>query len=143
PVHHVPLVRPLRPMTDVIALCELRRLLVSQRPAIVHTHMAKAGALGRLAALTLRPRPRTVHTFHGHVLDGYFPPALQRAFVATERRLARATDVLLAVSPLVRDSLLELGIGRDEQYRVVALGIDLTPYLTQAVRRGDFRASLG
>ena len=143
PVRYVPLVRPLRPVTDVAAFREVRRVLVAERPAIVHTHMAKAGALGRFAALTIRPRPRTVHTFHGHVLDGYFPPMLERAFITAERGLARATDVLLAVSPRVRDSLLELGIGRFEQYRVVPLGIDLTPYLAPPVRRGELRASLG
>jgi glycosyltransferase involved in cell wall biosynthesis len=143
PVRHVPLVRPIRPLTDLVALHDVRRILQETRPAIVHTHMAKAGALGRLAALTVGPRPRTVHTFHGHVLDGYFSPLTQRLFVEAERRLARRTNVLLTISPLVRDSLLDLGIGRVEQYRVIPLGIDLGPYLIPAARRGDLRAELG
>ena len=94
--------------------------------------MAKAGTVGRLAALSLggrRPGPRTVHTFHGHVLDGYFSPAVQRAFVEVERRLAARTDALIAVSDEVRDALLELRIGRPGQYQVIPYGLDLGRFL--------------
>jgi glycosyltransferase involved in cell wall biosynthesis len=143
PVQYAPLVRAVRPATDVAAFRHLRRVVKNAGPVIVHTHMAKAGALGRLAALTVRPRPRTVHTFHGHVLDGYFSAPVQRAFIEAERQLARATDVLLAISPRVRDSLLDLGIGRAEQYRVASLGIDLTPYVASHAHCGSFRSELG
>ncbi|MDP9072902.1 MAG: glycosyltransferase, partial [Actinomycetota bacterium] len=116
-VERVPLVRQLRPTTDVQALASTRRLLRCHHPKLLHTHMAKAGTIGRLAALSLgRYRPRTVHTFHGHVLDGYFHPLVQRSFVEVERRLARHTDLLIAVSPQIRDSLLAIGIGTAEQY---------------------------
>lgn len=128
-VHRVPLVRPVRPVSDVRAFVALRRLLGGYRPAIVHTHMAKAGALGRWAAATLKPRPRVVHTYHGHVLDGYFSGSVERAFIRAERVLASRTDVLIAISPEVRDSLLDLGIGTPSQYRIIPLGLELDPFL--------------
>lgn len=143
-VEHLPLVRPLRPVTDARAVGSVRNLLAHQRPELVHTHMAKAGTVGRLAGLSLgRHRPRLVHTFHGHVLDGYFPRAAQRGYIATERRLANSTDMLIAVSPQTRDELLALGVGRPEQYRVVPLGLDLRPFSPEAATRGRLRTRLG
>jgi len=142
-VERVPLVRPVRPLTDLRGLVAVRRLLHQARPRLVHTHMAKAGAIGRLAALSLRPRPKLVHTFHGHVLQGYFGAARQRAFLELERLLARWTDVLVAVSPEVRDELLALGVGRAGQYRVVPLGLDLDAHLKVAGPSGRLRSLLG
>lgn len=143
PVTRLPLIRPLRPATDARALAAARGLIAAQRPAVVHTHMAKAGTVARTAALTMRRRPRTVHTFHGHVLDGYFGSATQRAFIEVERRLARRTDVLVAVSPEVRDELLGMGIGEPGRFRVVPLGLDLRPFLAVGEPTGSFRARLG
>ena len=144
PVRRVPLVRPMRPTTDARAVAAIRKLLQEEQPAIVHTHMAKAGAVGRVAARSLgRHRPRTVHTFHGHVLTDYFSPVLQRGFVELERRLAKATDVLVAVSPEIRDSLLDLGIGRRSQYHVVPLGLDLAPFFAVRGQSGELRADIG
>jgi glycosyltransferase involved in cell wall biosynthesis len=131
PVWHVPLVRPVRPATDLRCLVAVRRLLRESGARLVHTDLAKAGTIGRVAALSSprRRRPRLVHTFHGHVLQGYFAGPQQRAFLQFERVLAKRTDVLVAVSPEVRDELLDLGIGKPAQYRVVPLGLDLAPLL--------------
>lgn len=142
PVHRVPLVRPLHPRHDARALLAVRRLIRSSGAVLVHTHMAKAGTVGRLAAATVRPRPLTVHTFHGHVLDGYFSPAVQRGFVAAEQALARHTDVLVAISTEIRDQLLELGIGLPSQYRVIPLGLDLSRHLAVEGRSGALREHL-
>lgn len=142
-VHPLPLVRPPHPVADARSLGAIRRLLVETRPALVHTHMAKAGALGRLAATTVRPRPRTVHTFHGHVLEGYFGPLARQAFIRAERRLARSTDVLVTVSPEIRDELVDLGIGRPGQYHVIRLGLELGPFLAVNGQSGRLRAHLG
>lgn len=142
-VHPVPLVRRLSPAMDMRAAASVHRLLSLHRPRLVHSHMAKAGAIARTAALALRPRPRLVHTFHGHVLDGYFGPGVQRAFLEIERRLARHTDCLVAVSPQVRDELLALGIGVPEQYRVVPLGLDLDRFLALDRPSGLLRRRLG
>lgn len=142
-VVRLPFVRPVQPPTDLRAARAVRDLLRRVRPAIVHTHMAKAGAIGRLVAHRLESRPRLVHTFHGHVLDGYFSRPVTKAFLAAERALARRTDVLVAVSGEIRDQLLELGIGRSEQYRVIPLGLDLTLHYASDEPPGAFRSSLG
>ena len=148
PVQRVPLVRPISPVSDVRSLRAVRQLVKGKRPKVVHTHMAKAGSIGRLAVLSSRPdnRPRLVHTFHGHVLEGYFGGPQQRAFIELERRLARRTDVLVAVSPEIRDELVDLGIGKPDQYRVIPLGLDLAPLLavgTSSGLRGSLRSTLG
>ena len=124
--------RPISPASDARAAWKVYRLLCEFKPAIVHTHMAKAGAVGRLAALAYnntagrRARARLVHTYHGHVLDGYFGLAKTRLFIAAERRLAGVTDRIVAISQRIRDELVqEYRIGRHEQYRVVPLGFDL------------------
>ena len=144
-VRSVPIVRALRPDADLRALRAVRRLITECGASLLHTHMAKAGSVGRAAALTFPPgrRPRLVHTFHGHCLDGYFPPLRQRAFLEAERALARRTDVLIAVSPEIRDALVDLKVGRGSQYEVIPLGLDLDPYLAVAGPRGTLRSELG
>ena len=137
--------RPLAPAHDAIALGQLLDAMRDFRPHIVHTHMAKAGTLGRLAAAIYnrtagRGRPaRVVHTYHGHVLDGYFGQTKTRVFLAVERGLARATHRIVAISPNIRRQLLgEHGIGRADQYVVVPLGFDLS---TLAAIDDDARAA--
>jgi glycosyltransferase involved in cell wall biosynthesis len=143
PVHRLPLVRPLSPAADARSVAAVRRLLGHHRPDILHTHMAKAGTVGRLAAMSTRPRPCVVHTFHGHVLDGYFSPRTQLAFTRAERWLARHTDALVAVSSEIRDQLLELGIGRPSQFVVIPVGLDLSAFLAVTEGRGQLRSALG
>jgi glycosyltransferase involved in cell wall biosynthesis len=143
PVVRLPLVRPLNPSMDARAVAATRRLLHSAGARVLHTHMAKAGTVGRIAAGSMTARPRTVHTFHGHVLDGYFNARTQRVFIELERALARRTDVLVAVSPEVRDSLQALGIGSRREFHVVPLGLDLDRFLTIAGPDGSLRAALG
>lgn len=127
--------RPIRPLADIRSFAQLLRLAWEERPHVIHTHMAKAGTLGRLAGLLYNrigpgrePQARAVlvHTFHGHVLDGYFSPLASQFFITIERWLARRTDCLIAVSPTIRDELVKKGIGRDDQWRVVPLGFDLS-----------------
>jgi glycosyltransferase involved in cell wall biosynthesis len=144
-LRRVPLTREIAPARDAQALVAVRRLLAYERPAILHTHMAKAGTVGRLAALSMRGRaaPLTVHTFHGHVLEGYFGQGAQRAILETERRLARRTDRIIAVSPQIRDQLVDLGIGRNRQIDVVPLGLDLHDFLDIDGPTGQLRAKLG
>ena len=123
---------------DLRALAWLTRELRRRRPDIVHTHTAKAGALGRIAARAARV-PHVVHTFHGHLLTGYFSPAVGRAVVTTERALARTTNRIVAVGEQVRDDLLAAGIGRTEQYRVIPPGVRVGAVPS----RTDARAALG
>jgi glycosyltransferase involved in cell wall biosynthesis len=134
--------REIRGGQDLVAFTQLVRLMRTFRPDIVHTHTAKAGTLGRLAARWCRV-PAVVHTYHGHVLQGYFSPPKVRLFVAIERWLGRRTDMLLAVSDRVRHELLELGIGRPDRFHVLPLGLDLDGLLGAEARRGEFKRELG
>ncbi|MFP1627996.1 glycosyltransferase [Streptomyces sp. 5K101] len=127
PVHRINgLGRAVRPSDDARCLAELVTAMRRFRPHIVHTHTAKAGALGRTAAVLARV-PSRVHTFHGHLLHGYFSPAKTKAVVAAERGLAALTDRLVAVGGRVRDDLVAAGIGRAAQYTVVPPGTSLAP----------------
>lgn len=139
----LPMVRALAPHLDAAAVAQMRSLLRRRRTRLVHSHMAKAGLVARVAASSLRRRPATVHTFHGHVLSGYFAPRTERFFAQLERTLARRTDLLLTVSPEVRDQLLDLGIGRPAQFEVLPIGIDLSPLVNLVPGSGDLRRQLG
>jgi len=86
---------------DLVAFGKLVKLMRAVRPTIVHTHTAKAGAVGRLAALVAGV-PIRVHTFHGHVFRGYFSPLKTRAFLWIERFLGRFTHAVVAISELQR-----------------------------------------
>ena len=143
--------RDIAPLHDAVALAQVLDTLRDFRPHIVHTHMAKAGAIGRVATAIYNrtagrdARARVVHTYHGHVLEGYFSPAKTRAFLSVERTLARVTDRLIAISPRIRKELLDdYRIGRPEQYHVVPLGFDLDRLTSigDADRRAA-RAALG
>jgi glycosyltransferase involved in cell wall biosynthesis len=119
--------RDLSPMYDAVSVKRLVAEIKRVRPHIVHTHTAKAGAVGRMAALLAgdaKP-PVVVHTFHGHVLRGYFDPARTEFFRETEKFLAKHTTRLIAVGPEVRDDLVELGVAPPEKFSVIRLGIDL------------------
>jgi glycosyltransferase involved in cell wall biosynthesis len=124
--------RPLAPAHDGVALAQLLDVMRDLRPQIVHTHMAKAGTLGRLAAAIYNrtagrgDRAGVVHTYHGHVLDRYFSPTTTRLFLGAERAVARITDRIVAISPRIKTELLEqYRVGRPGQYRVIPLGFDL------------------
>lgn len=143
PLERVPsLRREVNVSRDVSSLRSLISLLEKQRPSIVHTHMAKAGALGRLAASRVGV-PNIVHTFHGHVLEGYFSGPKNSFFIKLERSLAKRTGALVAVSEAIRDELYDLGIGTDSQWHVVPLGLDLDDLLTGSADPDSARAVLG
>jgi glycosyltransferase involved in cell wall biosynthesis len=107
---------------DLKAFIAIRRSIRDFRPDIVHTHTAKAGLLGRLAAVTSRV-PVKVHTYHGHLLHGYFGRFISRVLVLVEQVLARSTTTLVAVGARVRDDLVASGIGHHDQYEVIPPGV--------------------
>lgn len=129
--------RAIRPLNDLRALLRLYRLMRRERPAIVHTHTAKAGVLGRIAA-RIAGVPVVVHTYHGHVLSGYFNPLASLFFRGIERALAPATDLILTVSESVKDDLVRLGVAPAGRVRVLPLGLDLQP-LSGSLPRGSLR----
>lgn len=135
--------REISPADDLLAVAKMVRLVRVLRPDVVHTHMAKAGTVGRLAAAICRV-PLVVHTYHGHVFHGYFSPRKTRVFLAIERALGRLTDRIVVVG----DRQLEELAGT---YRVaprgkllpIRLGLELEPFLHAEQHRGTLRAELG
>jgi glycosyltransferase involved in cell wall biosynthesis len=133
---------------DLAALVFLVRQIRHWQPQILHTHASKAGALGRIAALLAGRRrpPVIVHTFHGHVLTGYFPPVISAAFTLIERVLARYTTCLIAVSNEVRDDLLQLRVAPPERIIMLPDGFDFSrfdaPPEERRERREAFRRAL-
>jgi glycosyltransferase involved in cell wall biosynthesis len=139
--------REISPLRDLVATVRLARLIRKERPQILHTHTAKAGTVGRVAAVLAGPRrrpPIIVHTFHGHVLRGYFGPLRSRFFRQLERWLATKTTALIAVSPQVRDDLVALGVAPKERFVVIRLGIELDERVAaESNGRADNRRYLG
>jgi glycosyltransferase involved in cell wall biosynthesis len=130
---------------DIRSAVRLASLIRTERPHVLHTHTAKAGAIARAAAMLAgdaRP-PVVVHTFHGHVLKGYFGPTRTAFFRRVEQTLARTADVLVAVSPEVRDELVELGVAPREKFAVIRLGIPLEERLGDPTADADYRRAYG
>lgn len=135
--------RELRPLRDVVTAWRLWRVMRRVRPDVVHTHKAKAGALGRVVALAAGV-PVRVHTYHGHVFHGYFGPWKTRLFLAVERALARVTTRLVAPAAALVDELSgRYRIAPRDRFGVVPLGFDLEPFVTVENHRGELRARLG
>lgn len=127
---------------DVKALVKLYRLIRHERPHIVHTHTAKAGFLGRLAA-RLAGVPVVVHTYHGHVLHGYYGPLKTWLLRRMEQALAHLTDRIVAVSEQIKRDLVAYGVAPPEKIAVIPLGFDLSPFVRAQSHRGEFRRELG
>lgn len=143
-------------LKDVTSLFKIYREMKRIKPDILHTHTAKAGAVGRLAGLMYRwltfsslmgrPRPlKVVHTFHGHVFHSYYGRLKTKAFVMIERILARiATDRIVVISEQqLREINDTYGIGRREQFTIIPLGIDLKPFEEPSAGRREFRSAVG
>ncbi len=134
--------REIELLSDVAAYRQVAALIREFRPHIVHTHTAKAGLVGRLAARRAGV-PVIVHTFHGHVLRGYFSRPKEALFIRAERALASITTRLVTVSDQIRRDLLALGIGRADRFDVVRLGLDLSRYEHADARTGELKRELG
>jgi glycosyltransferase involved in cell wall biosynthesis len=135
--------RELRPARDIATARALYDVIRRVRPDVVHTHKAKAGALGRTAALLARV-PVRVHTFHGHVFRGYFSPGKTQMFLGIERALARISTKLIALSDKLVDELAgEYRIAPRDQFAVVPLGLPLERFSQLPRRPGALHAALG
>jgi glycosyltransferase involved in cell wall biosynthesis len=141
---------------DLSSVGKLYRLLLRERPDIIHTHTAKAGTLGRFAALLYRwstpgallgrPRPcQVVHTYHGHIFHSYYGPLKTRLFLLIERVLARVgTDRIVVVSTQQQEEINEtFAVGKKDQFVVIPLGLDLRQFSSWKDRGQPFRQQLG
>lgn len=135
--------RSLHPLRDLVTIWKVYRLLRQLQPDVVHTHTAKAGFVGRIAA-RLAGVPVIVHTFHGHVFQGYFSPLMTRVFLLLERLTARFSDGVITLSEDLRRDLVETyRITRRGKITVLPLGLDLTPFTAMPRHAGTFRAAYG
>ena len=134
--------KSLRLGNDLRALVSICRVMRRYRPDIVHTHTAKAGLLGRLAAVICRV-PLRVHTYHGHVLYGYFSSTVLRFVILVEKLLAGATTALVAVGERVRDDLVAAGVGRLDQYVVIPPGVESGEVVEQEWARSQLDLPAG
>jgi glycosyltransferase involved in cell wall biosynthesis len=123
---------------DIRAFFALVGMIKKIAPDVIHTHTAKAGVLGRLAAILAGPRAKRVHTFHGHLLHGYFSGWKVKLVIAIEKFLAKRTDVLVAVGNQVKNDLLAAGIGKADQYRVFYPGLVEPRKIAREVARKQF-----
>jgi glycosyltransferase involved in cell wall biosynthesis len=123
------LIRPVRPLTDWLAVRELTRLLRSRRPGIVHTHSSKAGILGRLAARRAGV-PVIIHTIHGPSFGSFQGAVANLMFTAAERLAATWTTHFVTVAEAMTRQYLAAGIGRPEQFTRVLSGFPLEPFLS-------------
>jgi len=131
----------IRPLDDLRALASLERVIRRFRPDIVHTHTAKAGFIGRLAGrIAIRPHPKIVHTYHGHVLEGYFNAPVTALYTVLERGCAKISDALIGVSESTVEDLVRLGVAPRDRFRVVPLGLELAPFLALGQRRAQAEA---
>lgn len=127
---------------DILAIFSLYRIIKKEMPDIVHTHTAKAGTLGRLAAI-LAGVPVKVHTFHGHIFDGYFSPLRARVFILIEKLLAFFTDRVIVVSQQVKDDIVKkLNVTSSAKSVVIPLGLELDDFLRSDRHKGSLRKSL-
>jgi glycosyltransferase involved in cell wall biosynthesis len=136
--------REISPLDDLVSLAHMVQLVRAVRPDVVHTHMAKAGTIGRLAARICRV-PLVVHTYHGHVFHGYFSPRKTRIVVTIERVLGRMTDQIVVLGERQRAEIASFGVAPRHGASLVPipLGLELQPFLEAEHYHGELRAQLG
>jgi len=134
--------REIDPLNDVIAFFKLLRVIRRVRPQIIHTHTAKAGFIGRIAALLCRA-PVIIHTFHGHVFRGYFGPTKTSILLMLERCLALFSSRILTVSEQQREELANFRIAPKSGITCVSLGLDLSHLAANPTGRNEMRGKWG
>jgi len=118
-------------LNDLKAFLTIRRIINEYKPHIVHTHAAKAGALGRLATIFSYHKSQLVlHTYHGNIFDGYFSPIKSRIFIFIEQFLAKYTHAIVSISKTQKSDLVnKYAIAPDSKISIIPLGFDLTKFL--------------
>jgi len=147
PFEYVPhMGRSIDLVKDLKAYRYIYKSIKDNKPDIVHTHAAKAGVLGRLAAHNSGLKPRAiVHTYHGNVFDGYFSPIKTNVFLNIERYLCRISDAIVSISERQKDDLVnKYKIAPANKVHVIKLGFDLQRFTEQREsKRAAFRTCYG
>ncbi len=131
--------RSISPLADIKAFLGLIKTIRTYKPDIIHTHTAKAGVLGRLASIIAGRGVIRIHTFHGHLLHGYFSRWKTQLIVSIEKFLARHTNYLVAIGNQVKNDLIKAGIGSEAQFHTFFPGLP-SP---RTASKSDIRAQLG
>ena len=134
--------REISPLEDLGALARMVQIVHREKPHVVHTHMAKAGTVGRLAA-RICGVPLIVHTYHGHVWNRYFSPAKTRLFLTIERALGLVTNRIIAVGDGQRAEIASYGVAPMHKLVTIRLGLELGQFLQAERARGELRRELG
>jgi glycosyltransferase involved in cell wall biosynthesis len=129
--------RSIKPRADLTALFAIIKEIRRFKPDVIHTHTAKAGVVGRIASILSGHKSVRVHTFHGHLLNGYFGYSKTKLVVLAEKFLALFTDQLLAVGTKVKDDLLVVGIGSPNKFSVMPPGLQLAAVPSRASARKE------
>jgi len=122
---------------DLKSVLSIIRLLRDFKPDIVHTHTSKAGLFGRLISVIAAPKAKRVHTFHGHLLVGYFSPLKLGIVKAFEKTLGVTTNKFIAMGTQVRDDLLAVGIGKRSKFAVLFPGLTKPVFPAKEQARGN------
>jgi glycosyltransferase involved in cell wall biosynthesis len=133
--------REISPADDLVSLASMVQLIRRLKPDVVHTHMAKAGTVGRLAA-RICGAPLIVHTYHGHVFHSYFGPTRTRVFLTIERALGLATDRIIVLGDGQRDEIAGYGVAPNQKLEPIRLGLELGQFLRADDARGSLRQEL-
>jgi glycosyltransferase involved in cell wall biosynthesis len=111
-------------LSDVLCVFRIMKIIREFKPDIVHTHTAKAGVIGRIASVLSGHKSKRIHTFHGHILYGYFSPLKTKFYILIEKMLSIFTHNFLCVGSKVRDDLIRAGIGNPDKYLVFPPGVE-------------------
>jgi len=129
---------------DLVAFKKIYNIIRTEQPQIIHTHTAKAGTLGRLAAILYNcliffkhKKVMIIHTFHGHIFEGYFSKAKTGLFILIERILALFTSKIITVSESIKKELIDLGVCKEEKIEVIPLGFDLNRFLSIPIKNDN------
>jgi glycosyltransferase involved in cell wall biosynthesis len=123
--------KPINLKNDVLALISIIRIIRRFQPDIIHTHTSKAGLYGRVASFITFRKAKRIHTFHGHLLVGYFGTLQLFVVKAIERSLAHISDGLVAMGTQVRNDLIDVRIGNSKKFRVILPGLVSPIFLTR------------
>jgi glycosyltransferase involved in cell wall biosynthesis len=131
--------RSISPLADLKAFLGLIKTIRTLKPDIIHTHTAKAGVLGRLASIIAGRGAIRIHTFHGHLLHGYFAGWKTHLIVLIEKFLAGRTQFLIAIGNQVKKDLIKVGIGNESKFRTFFPGLPTPHTKTKEELRKDFK----
>ena len=127
--------RSINPLNDYRAYKEIKKIIQTFKPDIVHTHAAKSGALGRLAAFSCKV-PIVIHTFHGHTFHSYFGLFKTSIFKFIERSLAKRSSIIIAISEIQKEELTTIhNIVAPQKVKVVPLGFDLNRFREKSAEK--------